>query len=148
MKRLTFTAGVTLCAIALASGAALARSGDRPAPASFEQLDTNGDGQITREEMSVLRGARLARADTDSDGLISLSELEIHSVERSRERAQAMMDRLDADADGMLSSEELGGGERANRMFERVDQDGDGAINQAEFDAARDRMPKRGPQVD
>lgn len=148
MKRLTFAAGVTLCAITLASGAAVARSGDRSVPASFEQLDTNGDGRITREEMSALRGARLARADTDSDGLISLSELEAHSAERSKERAQAMMDRLDANADGMLSSEELGGGARAHRMFERADQDGDGAINQAEFDAARDRIPKRRPQVD
>ena len=37
----------------------------------FAELDTNGDGRVTREEAASHRGAMFGRADTDGDGVSS-----------------------------------------------------------------------------
>ncbi len=150
MKRLTFATGIALCAVALAGTVAVAkqRSGHGGEPILFEQLDENGDGQITRDEMEAMRAIGFARADADGDGTISLEEMQAHGAERARERAERVMERLDSNADGVLSSDELPSDDRASRRFDRVDTNDDGTISKAEFEAAKDRMAKRRPQAD
>ena len=104
---------------------------------NFTDLDLNGDGLITLDEVREQRDARFAAADADGDGLLSADELTAQSAERAAERVAKMIAQFDENDDGMLSVTELpkprGGQDRAERIFERLDADGDGAITEAEF---------------
>lgn len=104
---------------------------------SFEQLDTDGNGMITRAEAETRQAERFAAADTDGSGTLSLEELAAQAATRAQDRAGRMMSRLDANGDGVLSAQEMA--ERGGRrdMFARADQDADGAVSRAEFDAMR-----------
>ncbi|QFT93795.1 transaldolase/EF-hand domain-containing protein [Roseovarius sp. THAF9] len=106
---------------------------------SFEDLDANGDGQLTREEMQAHMKARFDAADTDGDGVMSLEEMQARGQERAAKRAGKMIERLDTDGDGGVSFEEAQA-RRGGKMFDRADADGDGAISKAEFDTAREKM--------
>lgn len=41
---------------------------------SFEEVDTNSDGQISQEEAAAIEGLDFATADTDQDGSLSMEE--------------------------------------------------------------------------
>lgn len=119
-----------------------ARHENRP---SFEMLDINADGQLTRAELEAQRAARFSEADSNGDGMLSIAELQAQGSERAAKRAARMMDRLDANKDGQLTAEEMSQGRRGGgleRMFDRVDTNEDGAITKAEFDAAGEKMRK------
>lgn len=112
----------------------------------FEELDADGDGRITPEEMAAHRQARFEGADSDGDGALSRDELISRMIARQAERMAAyadhMIERHDADGNGLLSPDEMkaGGG---GKMFRRADADGDGAISRAEFDEMRAQMQSR-----
>lgn len=111
---------------------------------SFEKLDTDGNGQITLEEMQNRGKDRFSEMDTNQDGKISQAEMEAHAQKRSADRAAEMIERFDKDGDGMLSMDEMPGSDRGERMFERVDQDSSGGISEEEFDEVRNRMMRHG----
>lgn len=143
MKTTKFTAAIVMVAIAVTGTSVVAKSTDRGERMSFEQFDQDGDGQITRAEMEEFRSARFAEMDTNGDGFISTDELTAQSVKRAGDRAAKMMERLDTDGDGLLSEEDLAQAPRAGRMFDRLDQNQDGVVTKAEFDEARERFGKR-----
>lgn len=137
------------------------------ADARFDRMDTNRDGQLDADERKAgaeaaraaraerkggemadfmagggRRGGgmsekRLARIDTNGDGLISKAE--------NRAAVEARFARMDANGDGTLAGDERGrkgkwkrgGGRRAGEMSRGVkaDANGDGVITRAEFDA-------------
>lgn len=142
MKRMTFVITTALCASLLASGVALARA-PHGTPIEFEQIDADGDGQISRAEMEGLRSRHLMEADANGDAVLSLEELQAQGSERAERRATRIMDRFDANEDGVLSEMELQGGKRMSRHFDRADQDSDGYISKAEFDEARDHRGRK-----
>lgn len=148
MRRLPFTAGVALTAIAISAGFAVARSAEDRVPITFEALDTNNDAQITPDEMAAHRAARITRADADGDGVLTKTELEAAASQRVSKRVERMIERFDANEDGVLSQEELTASEGLPRHFRRADTDQDGSISKAEFDAAKDHMKKRRPAAD
>ncbi|MEQ8895751.1 MAG: EF-hand domain-containing protein [Roseovarius sp.] len=117
--------------------------GKRP---TFEELDANGDGAVSREEMQARMQARFADADADGDGKITREEMSAQMEARQAERRERflnkMFERKDADADGALTMEEMRS-DRADRMFAKVDQDGNGSVSREEFDAMKERMHKR-----
>ncbi|ATF19100.1 EF-hand domain-containing protein [Phaeobacter gallaeciensis] len=110
---------------------------------SFEEMDTNGDGQVTKAEMKGLREARFATADANGDGKLTLAEMEAAAQARAKTRAAAMLERMDADKDGALSLDELPKPRRAGKMFDRVDANDDGAISKEEFESARAKFRGR-----
>jgi hypothetical protein len=63
-----------------------ARDSTMPAPISFEELDANGDGAISKEEAAV--DPALAQAfdtlDKDADGKLSPAEYAAYNVARAR----------------------------------------------------------------
>jgi hypothetical protein len=66
----------SLLALIGVAGAAMAQS----LPA-FEEVDANGDGQISQEEAAAIEGLDLATADTDQDGALSMEEYNAATAE-------------------------------------------------------------------
>jgi len=137
-------ATLTVVVIALGAAApAMANShkvkGERP---TFEQLDTNGDGSLSKAEMTAQIDARFAKVDTNGDGALTAQELVARAPEDKKERATKRADRMikrnDANNDGKLTRDEM---PRRNidRMFKKVDADNNGAISKAEFDAVKEK---------
>ena len=112
---------------------------------SFEQLDTNADGQLTKAEMQAQKAAQFAKTDSNGDGMLSADEMQARSKERlgmrmSRrigKRVGKMIERHDANGDGMLSLSEMQDMPRGKGLFQRLDADGDGAISAQEFAARK-----------
>lgn len=120
----------------------------------FAELDADGDGLLTDEELATRRdgrrfgpgpgrrhGAPGARLDADQDGSVSLAELQaVHPNVTAEQFAE-----FDGDGDGALSRAELEAarGELMARMRERleaIDTDGDGAWSFAELQAVRPNL--------
>jgi hypothetical protein len=59
----------SLLALIGVAGAAMAQS----LPA-FEEVDANGDGQISQQEAAAIEGLDFATADADQDGALSMEE--------------------------------------------------------------------------
>ncbi|PPB80212.1 Ca2+-binding EF-hand superfamily protein [Albidovulum inexpectatum] len=116
----------------------------------FDEVDANGDGKITREEIAAHRAAAIAGLDADGDGFISKDEMTAFATARATERATQMVERhfaeRDVDGDGKISAAEMMAPPARPDMFERLDADGDGAISKEEADAARERMMERGKE--
>jgi len=121
---------VTVGAAAIAQGKY--GHGQRP---SFEEVDANGDGKITQDEMQARAVARFGEADMDGDGAISRDEMLASAMVRSEKRVDRMMRRMDTDGDGKVSKAEMQKmrGKRMGRMIERMDTDGDGVLSEEEF---------------
>lgn len=143
MKQTLFIPLIASLGFVLAVGSATAQADQKPRQMTFEQLDANADGNVTRDEMVDHRRLQFNRADTDKDGFVSLAELEAQGVERARQRAAGMMERMDADSDGKISQDEITANRRSDKLFKRADIDGDGAVTRAEFDAAAAKMHAR-----
>lgn len=140
MKNLMMMSALGMSIVLGGAVQGMAASGEGKGPRhSFEQLDTNGDGQLTRDEMQAHMKARFDAADTNGDGVMSLEEMQARGQERAAKRATKMIERLDTDGDGGVSFDEAQA-RRGGKMFERADTDGDGAISKAEFDTAREKM--------
>lgn len=76
----------------------------------FSEMDTDGDGMLTRAELAdrwARRGPMrdFGRVDTDGDGAVSLSELQAVRPELTVEQ----FNRLDANGDGLLGADERPG---------------------------------------
>ncbi len=154
MKRTTLIAGLTVLAIGATSGLAFAKGpggegrGHGGPRFDFDAIDANGDGKITQAEIDAYRLAKFAEADTDGDGNLSVEELaaqaearkaerEARRAEMGAERIAKMVEKKDTNGDGMLSADEMGDGDRAAKMFEKLDTDGDGAISKEELEAMK-----------
>lgn len=113
----------------------------------FDTIDADSDGKVTLAELQAHRKAEFAAADTNGDGALSPEELSAHQLarmqERMAERTQAMLDNMDNDGNGSLSEDEMGEGP-GERNFARLDTDNDGAISKAEAEEAMQHRRKRG----
>ncbi|WP_407492770.1 EF-hand domain-containing protein [Pseudooceanicola sp. MF1-13] len=144
----------TAMIIGLTANALPVMAQDGPGPRGprmdFATMDTNGDGQITQEELTASAAARFAEADTNGDGSLSVEEMVARMQARAEERqddrlqrgAERMMNRMDQNDDGVLSADEMRP-RNADRMFARLDADDNGSISEEELSQARERMGKR-----
>lgn len=131
--------------IVLGAGVAMAQD-QRGERMTFENLDVDGSGEITTDDLTALRDNRFAEIDSNGDGSISEDEFVAARLARSEERATGMFERLDADGDGILSRDviERGrGGGMGERMINRFDADESGGISAEEFEEARSRIGER-----
>ncbi len=154
-------AGTSMVAPAFAKGKDRGddRRGGHHQVFNFDEIDADGDGFVTQEEIDAHRAAKFAEADTDGNGELSIEELtamhaakkaereaarEEKRAEHEGERLEKMIEHADADKDGTLSADELGPkDDNAGKMFEKLDTDKDGKISKEEFEAAQKKMGDR-----
>lgn len=154
-------AGLAVPALAdrgMGDGPRGAGMGPRP---SFADLDTNGDGALTLEEMTAKRTSMFTDADTDGNGELSIEELNASANANAQrnisEHTKKMMEKLDTDGNGSLSKTEIEARENSQgqgkgkdrgrnfeKMFDRVDANDDGKITEDEFAAMGERGHKGG----
>lgn len=115
----------------------------------FSEMDLDGNGAVTFEEMQGAREGWFARTDIDGDGVLTRAELVAQAMTRAEAGIDQLLERADADRDGSLSVAELDQMREARRvaamqrMFDRVDADGDGEVTEAEFADVMDRAGAR-----
>jgi hypothetical protein len=164
-KTLNFRTFLGYGAVVLAGGVMLATAvagdahasgprGDMMDRAGFSELDADGNGELSREELQNRAAARFAAVDADGDGKLTVEEMIAAGNTRASERAARMVERFDTDGDGALSQDELRAGredraqERRGNRFERLDADGSGGLSQAEFEAGMERRGHHGARGD
>lgn len=138
---------VVLAGLIAVGGFAVQAAGEQQRP-SFEQIDANGDGQITQAEMQEIGKARFARMDADGDGFLNLSEMMAQRGQRNERHAARMLERFDTDKNGSLDRSELSkaaearGTRHGKGMMARMDMDEDGKLSLEEMMSHRgsDRM--------
>ena len=87
--------------------------------AMIAEIDTNGDGNLSKEEVDAHRAAKFAEVDMKAK----------------------MFAKLDTDGNGTISAEEFNS--REHPGFDKADADGDGTVTKEEMDAMRDKMKDR-----
>ena len=97
----------------------------------FHQIDTSGDGKLSREELGKLSSATLRQLDQNRNGKLETSEWPGGFAE---------FDRLDRDGDGAITSGEYferGGEWRRKQRFDAWDTNRDGRIDSSEWKSDR-----------
>ncbi|WP_430401713.1 EF-hand domain-containing protein [Hyphomonas sp.] len=150
MKRTTLASLIGAAAIVVAVPfAAQAERGhgwhDGSRGEHMKAVDTNGDGDITREEVDAFRATMFNAADANKDGSLSLAEMTAHheaqQAQRKAERQARHFAKLDTDGDGQITAAEFAS--RPMRGMERMDTDGDGVVTEEERAAAKAAMKER-----
>ena len=93
----------------------------------FAEVDADGDGTVTREEIDAFRGDRVTSVDASGDGALSIEEFDTLYREFTRPRMVDAFQRLDENGDGVIDAAELDA--RVDALVERMDRDGDGALS-------------------
>lgn len=136
-------------AAVLAAGACgLAQAQNAPADGArhrFLEADANTDGVLTRAEFDAGREAAFARLDTDHNGQLTRQEMRAERAERGprgrrgdRHGGPPRLERADANNDGNITRDEFLAG--PIEMFSRIDANHDGVIQASE----RPERPERG----
>jgi Ca2+-binding EF-hand superfamily protein/sporulation protein YlmC with PRC-barrel domain len=126
---------------------------------SFEELDTDRDGRISRQEARSLRSLdrQWQSLDTDRDGQLNRSEFSAFMPAKDEPSSgagasgAAIEDSfydIDANQDGFIDPDEAQSHRDVVQHWNLLDKDGDGEISRAEFEAFPQRAsgePKPGP---
>ncbi len=107
----------------------------------FSELDVNGNGEISRDEMNAAIERRFAQADKDGNSLLTPDELRGTRASNApgankANRTQAALKRRDQNGDGALSIEEA----LNTSAFDRLDQDNNGILTLSEVSEGRGGM--------
>lgn len=104
----------------------------------FATLDQNGDGLITKPEMTAWRASKFKTRDLDHDGIITRHEL----LQEARDGARALtweetfefLLSYDRNGNQEVSYEEVAAAIEAKGFFEMIDWNGSGTITKEEAD--------------
>lgn len=114
--------------------------------AFIQKFDKNGDGILEVRELPEKLQGRLAPADTNRDGRLSVEEIEAHRATRKAEHGKKHFAKLDKNGDGVLTKDEVG--EKKWERIGKADANQDGKVTQEELAQARGawRAAKKGPR--
>jgi Ca2+-binding EF-hand superfamily protein len=113
----------------------------RPSTGGVMRYDANNDGFVDRGEWNSGQEARFQQLDTNKDGKLSKEEMFAGSRadDRQVERQERFFRLIDRDGDGFVSKAEFMA--QADRNFARCDADKDDRINADECRLALRRQP-------
>lgn len=131
-----FRTVITALVLSAATCPALAQQAQDPIQhllASFDRVDADGDGAISRAEYRSVQAARWPQIDRNGDGYLTEDDFPRAAARRARMQL-AEIAYLDTDGDGRISQNEFVDGQPP--LFRRADQNGDGALTRSEVQAA------------
>ncbi|MBZ9887376.1 signal transduction protein [Mesorhizobium sp. M7A.F.Ca.US.006.04.2.1] len=117
-----------------------AQAQDMPGQRILQRIDTNGDGAISKDEMTAARERLFRKLDRNGDGVIDEKEMESarQAIKDRAEVAQARLGsrwrRMDANGDGKVSEQEFAS---SMPLFDLADRDGDGKLSADEIASVR-----------
>lgn len=121
-------------------------SADDMASQIISKLDTNGDGQLSTDEINNAGdlAQKLLKADSNGDGTVTKDELvtdiqknmasgKTHKHHSLGDIAGKIMDELDTNGDDELSTDEISSGGDSASTFQAADTNGDGVVSMTEL---------------
>ena len=123
-----------------------AQAQDLPGQRILQRIDTNGDGVISKDEMTAVRERVFKRLDRNGDGIIDEKEIASarQAIKDRAEVAQARVGnrwrRVDANGDGKVSEQEFAS---SMPLFDLADRDGDDKLSADEIASVRKLIAKR-----
>ena len=104
-------------------------------------LDTDGNGSVSREEITAEHQRLVGAADVNSDGRLSPDEFRRRGSFFIRLGTTTFFDLIDTNGDQQISVEELN--QPMERWFTRKDANSDGSIDAEEFSEGRRSFGRR-----
>ena len=123
-----------------------AQAQEMPGQRILQRIDTNGDGVISKDEMTAARERLFKRLDRNGDGVIDEKEMESarQAIKDRAEVAQARLGnrwrRMDTNGDGKVSEQEFAS---SMPLFDLVDRNGDGRLSADEIATVRKLIAER-----
>lgn len=134
-------AALALAAFLLAPGPAQSQAA--PGIPAFHQLDANGDGRVTLEEVlayakqqkELARPFAVKDADRDGDGILTPEELKAAGIKGFEGMDSISVKELDRNGDGYVSHEDIENylNTKHREAYARADADRDGHVAPSEF---------------
>ncbi|MCF6196275.1 MAG: EF-hand domain-containing protein [Emcibacter sp.] len=114
-------------------------------------MDTNGDGNVDKQEFQAFREQHFSGADANGDGNLTVEEFATMAkiMKEQRKKAKEMMkqkkmqkhfNKMDTNGDGKISKAEFDA--KGERGFIRMDQNDDGVLNMEDRKAKMHDMKK------
>lgn len=144
MKKLMIGTALVATAALFAAGAASAHGkgegkGDRM-EAHWQQMDKDGDGELSKEELTGRASHLLEDADADGNGKISKDEMKaFHEARRAEWKEKHNKDK---NGDGVVDRTEFLNA--AQEHFDKLDKDGNGVLSEDEQRSGHKRGHHRG----
>jgi hypothetical protein len=97
-------------------------------PSRFDEIDTNHDGFISKDEFLASEKKRFEEFDSNHDGKVDAKEIASSPplMERNLKTAERMVKQWDANGDGTVTADEYR--KNAEERFSKQDKDGTGRI--------------------
>jgi len=110
------------------AGATAGTNAPEAKPSRFDEIDTNHDGFVSREEYTAAEDKRFQEFDTNHDGKIDPKEIASSPplMERNIKTAERMIKQWDANGDGVVTADEFN--KNAQDRFAKQDPDNTGKI--------------------
>jgi hypothetical protein len=98
----------------------------------FVDSDADKNDILTQKELHAYRLGRFKSADANSDGVLSVDELDAMMAKHRAERMQRILGRMDTDGDGKVGADEFA--RFRGRWARHLDPNGDGNIEKGDME--------------
>lgn len=106
----------------------------------FKEMDTNGDGMVSKAEFDAAHDKHFKNMDTNGDGQLSRDEMKAGHKAMMEQGKNKRFGEADANRDGVLTREEAKKMPMLSKHFDEVDTNKDGKVTREELDAAMEKM--------